>query len=196
MDSLLLIKYHPDKDLTKGKLILDIEEMRFHSHEVQIIVPNPRWLPPPDGWCKLNTDSSLSAEGVAGSGMIVNDSKGETIVSACRQLHYCTNALGAELYAVMEGLSLALHWCSEPLLIETDCLEIVKLLNTKGINRSAYSSIVEEIKTLIKVLRACITHVKRCQNTSSHFLANYARNHACTAVWLASGPEGLASMSY
>jgi hypothetical protein len=59
-------------------------------------------------------------------------------------------------------------------------------------DRSVNATIVEDVKTLLKDRHTCITHVKRAQNISSHFLANFARMNGRTEVWLASGPEGLA----
>jgi hypothetical protein len=97
------------------------------------------------------------------------------------------------LLALLEGLSLALHWCNQPLMVETDCLEIVKLIKNNDVDQSVYTTIIEEIRTVLKVRQSCITHVKRCQNTSSHFMANFGRTNARTALWLASGPEDLAS---
>jgi ribonuclease HI len=99
--------------------------------------------------------------------------------------------LHAELAALSEGLSLALHWCTQPISIETDCLEMVSLLKKADIDRSVHSNIIEEIKALLKIRQSTINYVSRSQNTSSHFMANYARTSNRTAVWLASGPEGL-----
>jgi hypothetical protein len=70
------------------------------------------------------------------------------------------------------------------------------MLQQDGVDRSAYSAIVEEIKTLLKVRQTCITHVKRSQNSNSYFLADYARINASTGFWLVSSPEGLASICY
>jgi hypothetical protein len=58
--------------------------------------------------------------------------------------------LEAELNAVLEGVLLALHWFNKPLVIEMDCLEILNILKKDEVDWSAYSSIIEEIKTLIK----------------------------------------------
>jgi hypothetical protein len=126
--------------------------------------------------------------------MLAMGSSGEIIFSACRRLLHCKDPFVAELLAVLEGVSLALHWCNSPLDIGVDCLEIVKVLNQEEMDRSAYSSLIEELKTLLKVRQTCITHVRRGQNSSSHFLANYAREKAHTAVWFNSGPEGLAML--
>jgi ribonuclease HI len=156
-----MIKNHPGKDLSKGKFILDKEEMLFHSQSEQTVQQSLCWTKPAAGWCKLNTDGSFDANGKAGAGMLARDSNGEIIFSACRQLLHCKDPFAAELLAVLEGVSLALHWCNSPLDIEVDCLEIVKALNQEEMDRSAYSSLIEELKTLLKVRQTCITHVRR-----------------------------------
>jgi ribonuclease HI len=154
------------------------------------------WAPPQVGWCKLNNDGSFDNKGDAGAGMVVRDHDGNIILSACRKLQSCRDPLGAELHAIMEGLSLAIHWCNLPILVETDCLESVKMLKSEGVDRSIHAPMVEEIKSLLRVRQTCITHVNRSQNSSSHFMANYARTHASTAVWQCSGPDGLANICY
>jgi hypothetical protein len=50
MESLLQIKYHPGKDLTKGKFMLDAEVMKFHSLKEQTTEPCPHWTAPQAGW--------------------------------------------------------------------------------------------------------------------------------------------------
>jgi hypothetical protein len=66
--------------------------------------------------------------------------------------------------------------------VETDCLESVKMLKSERVDRSVHQT--------------CITHVNRSQNSSSHFIANYARTPASTAVWQCYGPDGLANICY
>jgi hypothetical protein len=145
-------------------------------------------------WCggrgQLSSIFSLQPR----EGTMARDNNVEIIFSACHQLLHCKNPSVAELLAVLEGVSLALHWCNLSLDIEVDCLEIVKVLNQEEMDRSAYSSLIEELKTLLKVRQTCITHVRRGQNFSSQFLANYAREKAHTAVWFNSGPEVLAML--
>ena len=177
-------KNHPCEDIVKGKFILDPEEKQFHSTSILTSDASACWTPPPEGWYKLNTDGSFGLNGDAGAGIIVRDHKGYIILSSCRQLISCRDALDAEIKALLQGISLALSWCNQPLMIEVDCLEMVKILNNKETDRSVYSTMIEEIKTVMKVRQTCITHIKRCQNTSSHFMANYARTNAHTAVWL------------
>jgi hypothetical protein len=54
--------------------------------------------------------------------MILRNETGQIIISACRFLHSCTEALEAELLACLEGLDFALQQSQLPILIETDCL--------------------------------------------------------------------------
>jgi hypothetical protein len=99
---------------------------------------------------------------------------------------FCRDDLEAVVFAMLEGLSLALHRCNQPLVIEVDCLELINLLKKEEMDRSVYSTIIEEIKSLLKIRPTCVTHISRTQNTSSHFMANYARTSNHTAVWLPS----------
>jgi hypothetical protein len=123
--------------------------------------------------------------------MVVRDHNGSIILFACQQLPNCRDALEAELCVVREGLSLAMQWCNQPLILETDCLEIVKMVRNKDIDRSLYTTLVEDIKSLLKVRHICFTHIKRVQNISSHFMVNYARLNRHTKLWHLSDPEGL-----
>jgi hypothetical protein len=83
--------------------------------------------------------------------MIVRDHNGEIILSACRHLVSCRDALAAELKALLEGISLSWHWCNKPVLIEVDCLEIINLVNNKEVDRSVFSTTIGEIKTVLNV---------------------------------------------
>lgn len=189
MQSLMQIKHHPGEDIIKGKFI--VENASFHTYRVSTVAEPIPWMAPPLGWHKLNTDGSFSSDGLAGAGSILRDDKGKIIFSSCRQMFHTSDALEAELFALKEGLSLALHWSTLPLLLEVDCLEIVKLLKNEDMDRSIHMSLIEEIKSLMKIRQTSIAHVKRDQNISAHFMANYARVNRRTAVWLASGPDGL-----
>jgi hypothetical protein len=197
LESIIQIKYHPNDNLEKGKFILHVQGNNLYTNSTDHEqIPSASWCPPTPGWCKLNIDGSFGADASAGASMLLRDSDGAIVFSACRHILNCRDALESEIYSVYAGLSLALQWCSLPLVVESDCLEVVNMLKSEGIDRSVYAPMIEEIKTLLKVHHTCITHVKRCQNSSSHFLANLARTSASTAVWLESGLEGLASLCY
>jgi ribonuclease HI len=190
LESIVNIKCHPTEDILKGKFIFDQEEQRIHEHKDPTGKLPMLWAPPRAGWCKLNTDGSFDNKGDAGAGMVVRDHDGNIILSACRKLQSCRDPLGAELHAIMEGLSLAIHWCNLPILVETDCLESVKMLKSEVVDRFVHAPMVEEIKTVLKVRQTCITHVNRSQNSSSHLWPIMLELMLVRLYWQRSGPDG------
>lgn len=58
-----------------------------------------------------------------------------------------------------------------------------------GLDRSLHSMVVAKIKHITKEERECrLLHVKREQNSVSHFLASFGRVEDRTVVWIHSGP--------
>lgn len=135
---------------------------------------------------KLNIDGSFDAsQDKGGISMVLRDSTGEVIASACKPLASCISALESELLAYREGLLLALHWSLRPIIVESDCLEAIQLLKSTEKAMSDQAFLVKEIKDLIHVSRE-IKLVKghRSQNSISHLLANKASGENISEVWL------------
>ena len=156
---------------------------------------NPRqlatWEPPPAGWTALNSDGSYAEnDGTAGAGMVLPDPAGAIIYSSCRELRQCSSPLQSELAACVEGLNIAIQWSDVPIIVQTDCVQAVKLITSSVENRSANLMLVQEIKEILNGDREIlVNHVRREQNSVSHFLANFGRIKKRTAVWLHSVPD-------
>lgn len=97
----------PQANLMKGKHVVDyVATGAIRSSQMQNNVKH-RWVRPPLGWVKLNIDGSFDAsQDKGGIGMVLRDSTGEVIASACKPLASCINALESELLACREGLLL------------------------------------------------------------------------------------------
>uniref|UniRef100_A0ACD6AAA7 Uncharacterized protein n=1 Tax=Avena sativa TaxID=4498 RepID=A0ACD6AAA7_AVESA len=124
LDSLTLLKQHPNSDPGKGKEIIDHDrglQRCASKNVVQQLNQKEKWEAPPITRTKLNVDGSYLNDGTVGAGMVLRDSKGMIIFAACRQLRQCSDAVDAELAAMEEGLNLALHWSPLPICVETDC---------------------------------------------------------------------------
>jgi hypothetical protein len=67
------------------------------------------WRPLEHGQAKLNVDGAFTTDG-AGSGMILQDEKGEVIFASCRSSGQCRDATETEIEAIKEGVKLALQW--------------------------------------------------------------------------------------
>lgn len=84
-----------------------------HGNTKNLVV-NVTWSCPAPGRVKLNVDGSV-LERTAGAGMILGDHEGSIIFSSGRHLHTYNDVLEAEIFAIMEGVSLVLQWCNLPI---------------------------------------------------------------------------------
>ncbi|VAH88391.1 unnamed protein product [Triticum turgidum subsp. durum] len=88
----------------------------------------------------------------------------------------------------MEGLSSSIQRSDLPIAIEVDSAMVVGMITGGGMNRSAYASLVNEIRYLLTFRQSCITHVSRSQNKASDSLATFGRVQGMTLTWIGSGP--------
>ncbi|CAM0872041.1 unnamed protein product [Alopecurus aequalis] len=122
--------------------------------------------------------------------MILRDDTGQIIFSACRSLQLCEEPLEAEARACLEGLELAFQYSQLPIIVDTDCSQLVAVIKEPSLNRSPLMHIFSEIKRLSSRNRICnFVKVDRMQIRVSHCLANFARAERQTDIWPGSGPD-------
>ena len=98
INSLLCVQQHPSGDVVKGKMVLNAPPIL--TRESAPLKDERGWVAPELGNTELNTDGSfVPATGLAGGGMVLRDSEGKIMFSACREIHACDNALTVELAA-------------------------------------------------------------------------------------------------
>jgi hypothetical protein len=95
----------------------------------------------------------------------------------------------AKATAVRAALSFAHEEHLDNLIVATDCLTVVKRVESKMKDRSSCGPIIKDIKNLIKAFSSCsIIHVSRFQNVVAHCLARSA--HCLPrSVWRGLPPE-------
>ena len=187
---------HPSGDVVKGKMILNAPPIL--TREPAPLKEERGWVAPELGNTKLNTDGSfIPATGLAGGGMVLRDSEGKIIFSACREIRACDNALTAELAACREGLELALFRTDAPIKVELDCAEAVTMITARVQDRSAHRTVIEEIRRLATMEGREVSFSLCCrsQNKVSHELAKYGRSTPRTAVWLHSGLDFIVNLA-
>ncbi|KAK8548028.1 hypothetical protein V6N12_060955 [Hibiscus sabdariffa] len=87
------------------------------------------WSRPPRGWIKANVDASVhSGDGHAAIGGVLRDENGCWILGFRRSIG-CCSVLVAELWAVQDMLARAWSLDIRRLVLETNCMEVVQLLN-------------------------------------------------------------------
>ncbi|KAK4286586.1 hypothetical protein QN277_003122 [Acacia crassicarpa] len=107
-----------------------------------------RWIPPPDGWIKLNTDGAVSVENrKAGCGGVVRDNKGRWI-SGFIQYIGCCEVIESEEWALLYGLKQVWEEGFRRVVVESDAkLLIDKLMQGRTDPNS--SNVYLQIKEML-----------------------------------------------
>jgi ribonuclease HI len=196
LNTILTIKQYPHADMEKGKMVVD-HLAGFHrkqSTEEERRCSRKKWCAPPQGQAKLNVNGAFSPSGGAGIGMLLWDHQGDVIMVACRTLQECRDATEAELCAVEDGVKLALQWTQLPVIVETDCSEVLELLNEGTPNSSVHAFRISAIRELLRERNFSIVKMSRDVNMASHELARLGRVHKRTHVWLMDFPQEISEV--
>jgi hypothetical protein len=130
-----------------------------------------RWSKPPPGWDKLNIEASYCDQ--TGK-VVIRDVDRKVLLSACKYFNHMASAEEAEAAACLEGTHLALEWIRRPIMIESDCSELVKGLHSTDVR---WASTIAEIKAVCQLLPECnIVHIRRDSNMVVDGLAQLARS--------------------
>ncbi|KAJ4955772.1 hypothetical protein NE237_012555 [Protea cynaroides] len=86
------------------------------------------WCPPPSGYFKINTGAALCPRTKkSGTGFIFRDTAGQCLLTASQLVPFLSSTLG-EALAVRASVYVALSYGMDNLIVESDNLEVVKLL--------------------------------------------------------------------
>jgi hypothetical protein len=97
-----------------------------------------RWIPPPAGFLKINTDAVVDAIILVGaSGCVVRNADGVFLRAASSWLESVPDALTAEAIACREGVKLCLGWTDRKIIPESNCMTLVELWMIRKKNRAA-----------------------------------------------------------
>ncbi|KAK8497707.1 hypothetical protein V6N12_018825 [Hibiscus sabdariffa] len=90
-----------------------------------------RWQKPSLGWCKLNTDETVNdVTGAASCRGVVCDDNGVWMIGFSKKIDICLT-IKAKLRGLYEGLVTTWSIRIDKLVVESDCMELIKLFNNK-----------------------------------------------------------------
>ncbi|KAL0355629.1 UNVERIFIED_CONTAM: hypothetical protein Sradi_4009800 [Sesamum radiatum] len=133
-----------------------------------------KWCPPPQGFVKINFDAATfrDREGI-GAGGIARDDRGNCLA-------WRTGFFGglreAELGKAVE-LELKFGW--ERCVVEGDCLQVIRKLNSHECDFSSTGPIIADVHINICEFRTIsFMHVNRLANSTAHMIARQAFDNA------------------
>ncbi|KAL6510625.1 hypothetical protein OROHE_021242 [Orobanche hederae] len=137
-----------------------------------------RWLKPPIGWFKLNTDGAVKGNpGLGAAGGIVRDHTGASVLCFWEFIGVQTNIF-AELHGIWRGLQLCLDKGLDNIWVEVDSSAIaLKLILNKSTAQWQAQILIYKILNLLEKLNTHFSHIYREGNSVADFLADQGCDH-------------------
>ncbi|KAK8554229.1 hypothetical protein V6N12_031198 [Hibiscus sabdariffa] len=187
--------YNPKDDiLFRGNRLVDAciqgaaNKFQVSHHEQP---PTPHWCLPIPGWVKGNVDASVhTSTGQAAIGGLLRDDCGDWVVGFTRPVGRCS-VLVAELWTLHDMLHCAWNRGFRKVLIESDCLEVIRILQQTSPSLSS-TGLVASILCLTEYdWELVIRHVLRESNALADRLSKWGRIHSPETVILVHPPSTL-----
>ncbi|CAL4944430.1 unnamed protein product [Urochloa decumbens] len=151
------------------------------------------WKKPPPSWMKCNVDGAFYDSFHSGaSGAVLRDENG--VFRGARAIWYANslNALTMEARACRDGLIFARQHGVTRLILETDCEALIKLWNSKDLQRSEAAVIINEIKELSFSFNAFVFRfTSRLCNQVAHGCAKLVSATMTWGEWLLEAPQSV-----
>ncbi|XP_021715174.1 uncharacterized protein LOC110683133 [Chenopodium quinoa] len=133
-----------------------------------------RWLPPPCGTIKINTDVSLLNDGWVGLGVVARDDQGVVLFAATRRIRAWWSIEVAEAKAIVWAIRLGLRYGCTNAIIESDCQTIISRLSKEAHYNTELDLVLgDAMAQSTSFDRLQRSHVRRDGNTMAHNLANF-----------------------
>jgi ribonuclease HI len=156
------------------------------------ILPGHGWRPPDDDIIKINIDGGLSLEARQGGAGGIARSHSAYLGAWSKPLLGISDPFIAEAMALREGVVFAQLRGFQKVVMETDCLEIVDLWNSRHSSRAAVTPILQDIGELeSNFILFSIQHVSRSSNQPAHLCAKRACTLIRTDSWVDHIPDFL-----
>ncbi|KAL9416829.1 hypothetical protein AB3S75_039923 [Citrus x aurantiifolia] len=155
-----------------------------------------KWCPPPANVFKANVDAAINYEkGIAGLGAVIRDSNSRIIMAAVKTTQFSGDVKVAEAEAVEWGLVVAKNATLSSLMVETNCQDVAKLINSQEGNKTEIVWVISEIQDQRKDFQhISFNYTPRSCNAHAHSLAKLALRSHRNAVWTAPLPVDVESI--
>ncbi|KAI5019874.1 hypothetical protein ZWY2020_044762 [Hordeum vulgare] len=158
--------------------------------------PVQRWVPPANGWVKINSDGAVSRNGEhGGGGAVFRDHNGGFLLGMCHFFPNLCDPEAVEVLACKRALQVAVERNLQRVHVELDSKEVVRQINQASNNLSALGHWIPEIKDLLRSrMEAKVSWVRRSGNGDAHELARVGVGDNRSQLWVGSPPDFILSV--
>ena len=175
------IEGHSNKQQPSNPNLVKVVEMQMREFLYCVVDPSTgkdrhvkqvQWSRPVEGWLKLNTDGSvISTSGLSRCGGLLRDNTGQWIVGFAKSISV-SSSIAAELWALMEGLSLCIERKASAMEIELDASATISLVASNVNTNGDLSSLVDDRRELLlRLPQVKLSHCFREANFCVNALA-------------------------
>ncbi|XP_061998936.1 uncharacterized protein LOC133716234 [Rosa rugosa] len=127
---------------------------------------------------KLNVDAAFcNVGGSVGVGGVFRDFAGSCLGGFRHTFPAVSSARHAELVALLVGVQLAITHQFFPLIVETDCQDLVQAMTHDSLDHSELGYLLSDLREALQLASfAQVHHVRRAANIVAHTLAQEAKN--------------------
>ncbi|KAL0416372.1 UNVERIFIED_CONTAM: hypothetical protein Slati_3469100 [Sesamum latifolium] len=164
-------------------------------HSLSSTTVSSRWLAPPDGAVKINSDAAIFKEsGDFSIGVIARNSQRQSLAWSANRCHRVISSKAAEAWAARTAIQLAAQFGWTRIILEVDCATLHIKLTTLRDRSSTIWPIVHDILDLSSSFALCsFSLIRRKANVVAHSLAQHATgnemgsnilpSHSCDLVF-------------
>ncbi|KAF7833419.1 ribonuclease H [Senna tora] len=154
-----------------------------------------KWDKPELGWIKINVDGACNSEHAAKAacGGVARNAQGMFVGAFTRNLGSCS-VIHAELWGVLSGLEMALHYQYRKVVIEMDSLVACELIKSPLMDSHPCAALLRDIhRRCCDVGEVVFQHVFREGNRAADAMARLAHDSRLQLSFLLSPPGDIIS---
>jgi hypothetical protein len=153
------------------------------------------WVKPKEDFVKLNVDAGFCADSGSGStGAVLRDDRGFFLAASCCGMPFISDPSTAEARALRDGLLLAGQLGCNRIEVNSDCMDVIEVMNEGGNSLGPAAAIYEECSFLCRNFSQIVFyHCPREANMAAHVLASHAKG-PLSIVWHDDPPDFLVNV--
>ncbi|KAL6583519.1 hypothetical protein OROMI_005597 [Orobanche minor] len=162
-----------------------------------VTLGDKNWRKPKRGRLRVDVDAHFNpSAGKFGVGVVVRNEYGELVAALAKPSQPSSNAMMAEIMAVIQGIQFCADFHFGPVEIFTDSVLVAKVMADQEEVKQLLPEVLSDlVRMACETFLVGISHLYRSANEAAHCLASYAACNSNLFCWTADFPDWLEEIS-